>query len=75
MHILHQYTSRIGFEGDAVVAVIDGGVLNSDGLGAIHVPAVGVFGHVGAAAVACGEDVAEDDAAAVGDEVVPLRRV
>ena len=75
MHILDEDGGRVGFEGDAVVAVIDGRVLDCDGRGAVRVPAVCVFGRVVAFAVARDEDVTEDDGAAVGDEVVVLWRV
>ena len=37
----------VGFEGDAVVAVVDGGVLDRDRGAAVGVPAVGVLGRVG----------------------------
>ena len=75
VHVLDKDGGGIGFERNAVVAVIDGGVLDSDGRRAVHVPAVCIFRDISGAAVSRGENVAENDGAAVGDEIVPLRGV
>lgn len=70
--VLDDDVGAVGLEGDAVVAVVDVGVLDDDVGGAVGVPAVGVFGGVLALAAAEDVDVGEDYVGRVGDEVVPL---
>ena len=75
VQVLHQDLRRVGLEADTVVAIVDGAVLDRDLARAVHVPPVRVLRSVVAPAVARNEQIAENDVAAVGYEVVPLRRV
>jgi len=75
VQILDQDFCTVRFEADTVVAVVDDAVLDYDVCGAVCVPAISVFGQCAATAVTADRDVAEDDVATVGHEVVVLRRV
>lgn len=73
--VLHNDVGGVGLERNAVVAVVDVGVLDDDVAAAISVPSVGILGRVAARASARDVNVGEDDICRIGHEVVPLRAV
>lgn len=73
--VLNDDVGRVWLERDAVVTVVDVGVLDDNVVAAVCVPAVSVLGGVAAHTAALDVDVGEHDVSAVGDESVPLRAV
>ena len=75
MHILHDDIRTIRLEADTIIPIIHHAILDHNVGRAIRIPPVRVLGRVVALAVPADVQVREDDVAAVGDEVVVLRRV
>jgi hypothetical protein len=73
VQVLDNDLGTVGFEADAIIAVVDDAVLDDDVGAAIGIPAIGVLRRTCALTGACNVDVVERNARAVCDPVVILR--
>lgn len=73
--ILDDHVGAVGLEGNTIVTVVDGRVLNGDAVGAVRVPPVGVLSSVYRLGRSSNVDASEEDIARVGNPMIVLRRV
>jgi len=59
--VLDDHVRAVGLEGDTVIAVVDGRVLDGDTVGAVGVPPVGVLGKISGIGGTVDVDASEDD--------------
>lgn len=75
VHVLNQDVRTVRLERHAIVAVVNHTILNHDVRAAVCIPTISVLRRIVTRTVSTNVEILKDDVGAVGEEVVPLRRV